>query len=67
MPQQLCRCGQPSHPLYQSRCEDCWAYDNRNMIASDVARRNRAVSGLGNDEDSRMISNQGPQSNRWIR
>lgn len=22
-----CRCGEPIHPIYVNRCEDCWAVD----------------------------------------
>ena len=23
----VCRCGAPTHPIYQDQCEDCWVND----------------------------------------
>lgn len=31
----LCRCGQPAHPLYGNRCEDCWALDGSPHYVSE--------------------------------
>lgn len=67
MAQQNCKCGKPTHPLYGGRCEDCWAIGNRFTDSGGKGLVDRCISGYGSDEDSAMISNQGPQSKRWVR
>jgi hypothetical protein len=33
----ICPCGQPAHPCYMFRCEDCWV--DANVIRAPVDRR----------------------------